>query len=128
MVVVGRVADGAEATVLASRATVVAPAPPSGDVAELPPARPADAVTVDGTSVVLADEQGDEPNELSLSISPATQAVVAPGRAAPDHSFFLSTEDLVPTSAVEVVQAIVFVASLVVFSMVIATARRRRLR
>lgn len=132
-VVLGRVVEGTEATTVASFAPTSPPTPPTPTTPttadeQVAPSRPVDAFDVQGTRLAITAEDGTVRTEAALSISPLTQPAVAPGRPAPDHSFFLSTADLVPTSAVEAVQAVVFVLSLVVFSTVVATMRRRRLR
>ena len=78
------------------------------------------AVTVDGSPSISSD--------LSLAVTPANRARIAPGRALIEPPSLLDPADVVPTTGAEWGQAAVFVACMMVFSTVVATTRRRRLR
>jgi hypothetical protein len=80
----------------------------------------ATALTVDGSPSISPD--------LLLAVTPADRARIVPGRALIDPPSLLDPADLVPTTDAEWGQAAVFIACMVVFSTVLATTRRRRLR
>ena len=109
--------DGAatNASVATSTSTSAAAAEPA-----LRTGASARAVTVNGSPSISPD--------LSLAVTPANRARIAPGRALIEPPSLLDPADLVPTTGAEWGQTAVFVACMMVFSTVVATTRRRQLR